>query len=402
MGSPIGCEDLFGRLKPVLQVGFGKWHTPSVGTRLVFQGFQWKSGELKNQDYYHYHADFLWNVIPSFYAGDNNYKFDVIPFVGVGLFDTRTAHTRPFAVNYGIQGRFRLSDSFHITLELSNATSFKNADGIGSATQFGDNLLSLSAGVSWTFGKNVGWKKIIDPAPYIEQTDRMTAYIIDRNNEYDRLRHEYSNNVNLLAELKKIFEIEGLLSKYAGMFDKDKSGDESSFYSLSSDSYPSAFNDYEGLKLLKERLRNGSAYGDDDNSAFDSNDHYGGLHDDNTDSYKSKYGNKKDNNDKKNKGKDSSKSKGNKGNKDNSGNGSYGDNGDGNGYYNGKNGRYKSGRDLLGKDNSALLGALKDSLNTDRDLSYLLAMLENAEPIGSPIFFFFELEQPISLTNHRR
>lgn len=384
IGSPIGCEDLFGRLKPVLQVGFGKWFTPSVGSRLVFQGFEWKSGELKNQDYYHYHADFLWNVIPSFYAGDNDYKFDVIPFVGLGLFDNRTAHTRPFAVNYGVQGRFRLSDNFHITLELSNATSFKNTDGIGSATQLGDNLLSLSAGISWTFGKNVGWKKIIDPMPYIERNDRMSAYIIDRENDYNNLRHEYSENANLLAELKKILEIEGILSKYAGLFDKDSSTNGLADNTNSSSSHPSAFNDYEGLRLLKERLRNGSKY-DSDNIDNDSANMKDSSSDsDNSKGDKTKYGKNKG----KKTGKDSSNTgRVNEGN-NHSGNGNEGSNSNGNERYNGK---YRSGRNGATGDNSALLGALRDSLNTDRDLSYLLAIIDNGEPIGSPIYFFFEL-----------
>ena len=41
IGSPLGCADLFGRIKPALQISLGKWHTPSVGNRLVFQGFEW-------------------------------------------------------------------------------------------------------------------------------------------------------------------------------------------------------------------------------------------------------------------------------------------------------------------------------------------------------------------------
>ena len=41
IGSPLGCADLFGRIKPALQMSLGKWHTPSVGNRLVFQGFEW-------------------------------------------------------------------------------------------------------------------------------------------------------------------------------------------------------------------------------------------------------------------------------------------------------------------------------------------------------------------------
>ena len=394
IGSPIGCEDLFGRIKPVLQIGFGKWHTPSIGTRLVFQGFQWKSGLLENQDFRHYHADFLWNVIPSFYSGDYAYKFDVIPFVGLGLIDNPDAHTRPFAINYGIQGRFRLSKTFHITLELSNATSFKNADGVGSATQLGDNLLNLSAGVSWTFGKNVGWKKIIDPVPYIERNDRMTAYIIDRESEYENMRRSNSINLEQVGELKKILEIEGLLSKYSSLFDNlnNLSGGHSS--SLSSSAYDKsgrAFNDYEGLRLLKERLRN--AFGNKNNENLEDGNDTENLSSlaYNQDNEIAKHnGINKDNN--KNKGpKSGEKSRKNskKGSKNNA-NYSNGDKGS-TGKYNYGNLHKNTGFNNPYTDYSALIDLLKDSLNSEIDISYLLAMLDKNEPVGSPIFFFFEL-----------
>ena len=40
VGSPLGCEDLFGRMMPALEVQAGKWFTPSVGSRLVYQGLR--------------------------------------------------------------------------------------------------------------------------------------------------------------------------------------------------------------------------------------------------------------------------------------------------------------------------------------------------------------------------
>ena len=47
-GSPLGCEDLFGRIKPTLNVQVGKWFTPAIGTRVSFQGFDLKNSELQN------------------------------------------------------------------------------------------------------------------------------------------------------------------------------------------------------------------------------------------------------------------------------------------------------------------------------------------------------------------
>ena len=212
IGSPLGCADLFGRIKPALQISLGKWHTPSVGNRLVFQGFEWKSGVLTDQQYRHYHADLLVNLMPSLYMGDKECRWDIIPFVGVGVIDNRDADSNPFAFNYGVQGRFRIANGFHITAEIGNVTTFKDSDGLGSAREIGDHLLTLSAGVSWTFGKNRGWKKVLDARPYVILNERLEAAAYAQERENERLAKENEANTRLIAELRKILEIEGLNS----------------------------------------------------------------------------------------------------------------------------------------------------------------------------------------------
>ena len=250
IGSPLGCADLFGRIKPALQISLGKWHTPSVGNRLVFQGFEWKSGALTDQQYRHYHADLLVNLMPSLYMGDKECRWDIIPFVGVGVIDNRDADSNPFAFNYGVQGRFRIANGFHITAEIGNVTTFKDSDGLGSAREIGDHLLTLSAGVSWTFGKNRGWKKVLDARPYVILNERLEAAAYAQERENERLAKENEANTRLIAELRKILEIEGLLEKYAGCFERvDDRG------SASAGGY--AMNDYSGLNSLRKRLCDG-------------------------------------------------------------------------------------------------------------------------------------------------
>ena len=61
IGKPLGCEDLFGRIKPTFGLTFGKWITPSVGGRLYYQGVQFKDCNIAAQNYQHLHADFMWN-----------------------------------------------------------------------------------------------------------------------------------------------------------------------------------------------------------------------------------------------------------------------------------------------------------------------------------------------------
>lgn len=40
LGTPLGCEDIFGRLKPSYSFAAGKWFTPSVGARINYSGLQ--------------------------------------------------------------------------------------------------------------------------------------------------------------------------------------------------------------------------------------------------------------------------------------------------------------------------------------------------------------------------
>lgn len=176
--------------------------------------------------------------------------------MGLGIIDNRTADRRPFAFNYGVQGRFRIANSLHVTAELGNATTFKDSDGIGSSRQFGDNLLSLSAGVSWTFGSNTGWKKVIDANPYIRQNERLAGYAVAMDKSYRELQRDYNANARIIAELRKILDIEGLLDKYIHCFDSDAGAD----FGINP-GYP--VNDYSGLNSLRKRLRGNKKSGKD-------------------------------------------------------------------------------------------------------------------------------------------
>ena len=55
-------------------------------------------------------------------------------------------------------------------MELGGTTTFKDFDGRGASREFGDNLMSITAGLSVTLGKN-GWKKVVDAKPYMKQND---------------------------------------------------------------------------------------------------------------------------------------------------------------------------------------------------------------------------------------
>lgn len=258
IGSPLGCEDLFGRMMPALQIQAGKWFTPSVGSRLVYQGLRFKDSDIRSQGYGSFHMDMLWNLFAVFYNGSDKPRFDAMPYVGVGFIHNTKLSTNPFAFSYGIQGRYRVTDRFHITAELGGTTTFKNFDGVGSHTAMGDNMLSLTAGVSWTIGK-VGWKKVVDPRPYIDQNERLIAYAYSLRDHNRDLTSRHNHDLRVIGELKKILKIEGLLRKHAPRIAKMESDMRNGDSNLST--LPK--NDYSGLNSLMARLR-GYGYDNDD------------------------------------------------------------------------------------------------------------------------------------------
>ena len=253
VGSPLGCGDIFDRTKPALSVSVGKWFTPAIGTRIAFQGLQFKDAQLESKDFLHLHADLMWNVLSGFSRTKEDFRWDLAPYVGLGILHNDELGRHPFAVSYGVQGRYRLTDRLHLTAELGCATTFKDFDGIGAGNKWGDRLLSLTAGFSYTIGKK-GWKRVVDAAPYIERNERLTGYARSLRNENDRLWQKNSNITRIIAELEKILKLEGLLDKYAGRFSSMKDELEGKGLSIG---YPK--NNYSGLNSLRARLRDSQA-----------------------------------------------------------------------------------------------------------------------------------------------
>lgn len=248
LGKPLGCNDLFGRMKPALSVSLGKWFTPSVGGRLNYGGILFNDCNNSSQDYQYLRADFMWNVLGNLYKDDVHSfaRWSVIPYVGVGMLHNKDNGHKPFAMSYGIQGQYHLSRRIAITAEIGNMTTMQDFDGYGNAHRLGDHLLSASLGLSVHIGKS-GWKRVIDARPYIAQNEWLSAYaasLSDRNCLYHA---QYERDRQTLEQLRKILSIEGLLDKYEHLFSDDAT-------SIAANGYPR--NDYSGLNSLRARTRN--------------------------------------------------------------------------------------------------------------------------------------------------
>ena len=246
VGAPLGCADLFNRIEPALSVSGGKWFTPAIGGRISFQGFKLKNSLLHKQSYKSIHADFLWNVLSHHYNTCNQPKWKVVPYAGLGIIHNEDTGNSPFAFSYGVTGQYRLSQRIHLNMELGGTTTFKDFDGRGASNRFGDNLMSLTAGLSFSIGK-VGWKRVVDASPYIRQNEWLIEYASSLSDCNSLLAKQHNEDAESIAELKKILEIEGLLDSYK---DFSKNGEKKNF---SKKLYPK--NDYSGLNSLRSRLQ---------------------------------------------------------------------------------------------------------------------------------------------------
>ena len=177
LGKPLGCNDLFGRMRPAFTVALGKWFTPSVGGRITYGGPQFTDCTNSSQHYQYLRADFLWNVLGTQYKEDIHAlsRWSLIPFVGLGILHNKDNAHKPLAISYGIQAQYHLSRRLALTAEIGSMTTMQDFDGIGKPHRLGDHLLSASLGLSVHIGKSE-WKRAVDARPYIAQNEWLSAY----------------------------------------------------------------------------------------------------------------------------------------------------------------------------------------------------------------------------------
>lgn len=222
-GTPLGCEDIFGRMQPALQVSAGKWFTPSIGVRASYQGFGMKfvDSDITKQRYHVAHVDLLWNVgmNPSDELG--LHRWTVAPYIGGGIIKHEQNGKHPFTINYGVMAAYRLGHRVVVNMELAGLNTFQDFDGHGSSNKFGDRLFTLSAGLTVNIGK-VGWKRAVDAYPYRQQNE----YLMETINDLLRQRglQGSSDNNSLLS---KQGEYSGLASLRARLAHKNWNGKDS-------------------------------------------------------------------------------------------------------------------------------------------------------------------------------
>ena len=244
VGKPVGCGDLFDRTKPLLSIGLGKWFTPHIGSRLSFQGFKFVDQSLTSHTFQSVHLDLMYYFCNGYKHNSNGLgRWGLIPYAGVGMLNNSYARKNPFAISFGLIGQYRFTKRLVFSTEIGNTMTFQDFDGIGNPRRPGDNLLQGSVGLSLILGK-AGWKRVIDPMPYVYQNDWLLDYTDQLKEKNEAMSKQIVKDKAALAEMRKILRIKGLLDSFSDSVSVAKN-------------YPR--NNYSGLNSLRMRMK-GQSY----------------------------------------------------------------------------------------------------------------------------------------------
>ena len=226
-GKPVGHGDIFDRTTPMLHLAIGKWVSPTVGLRLAFEGFNFKDHNTDRYTMQNIHADMLYNI--SYLFKDDMHKqprWNFMPLVGVGLIHNKQYDQKPFAMTFGINIGYRLTEKLMVSAEAANTITWQSFDGVGDGQKLGDNVMQTSLGLTYTIGK-AGWRRVVDPIPYILANDLL--------NERIRILQEENNRLKNGSPEEEIVEQPVTNTVQVRSFPK---------------------NNYSGLNALRERMRN--------------------------------------------------------------------------------------------------------------------------------------------------
>lgn len=175
----VGAQVFFGdhdkqlsfgeRITPKFEISAGKWLTPSSGVRLnintakvkgLTQNYDISNGkwfdmerELYHQtfNYFNINADYLFNWSNDAYGVDPARMYNLIPYVGVGLFMV-TNHQKgtSFTANLGVLQTFNVSEALNVFIDVKGNVLPDKADGEKGGRNF-EGVLSTMIGVGYRF-----------------------------------------------------------------------------------------------------------------------------------------------------------------------------------------------------------------------------------------------------------
>ena len=176
--------DLKKRIAPALDVAVGKWFTPGIGVRIMYSGLKskgatqdvistpahstgenvpGKDGPGEHLRYSKYkmgnlHADVMFNVLNLFGGYNENRKWDLSPYAGLGwarVYDSPSA--KEVSANLGVLTSWHFCKSLALNLDVRGMFVNDRFDGEDGGRS-GEGNLSATLGLSYKF-KQRGWDR---------------------------------------------------------------------------------------------------------------------------------------------------------------------------------------------------------------------------------------------------
>lgn len=194
--------DFTDRLAPAIDAYIGKWITPTIGFRVGYSGMTAKGaspvetaytkGTLQDNKYYEKEFDFwsaqghiLWNISNTIGGYRADRFWDFIPYGGFGYMEASKngSKTRDGVGYAGLLNQLRVSKVIDVTIDARIGFMKPGMD-IYNDDKDMDNMVSLTAGLSFNIGRN-GFKRPMQvaPADYTPYQQRISALESDLSAE---------------------------------------------------------------------------------------------------------------------------------------------------------------------------------------------------------------------------
>ena len=273
------------RLSPSLDIAVGKWFSPEIGVRLMYNGLSakgatrwgvahstgdlvegWNSGLYKSKfNYFNFQIDAMFNFTNIICGYKEDRLYNCSPYVGVGVMKvTDDPKEAAISGHFGIMNSFRISSAIDINLDLRGTLTSDELDGeIGG--RWGEGMFAATVGITYKINPR-GWNraKTVTRNVYDNtELNRMREKLNRLNEENARLADELARKSQEKPVVKQIASANVLivfpigkstLSNQArvslGMLaDAINAGDDSTVYTITG--YADAGT---GSKELNERL----------------------------------------------------------------------------------------------------------------------------------------------------
>lgn len=211
--------DFGDRLTPAFTISVGKWFIPAFGIRLGITGLNLKGATqtgvhsngkeyvgvphwLYEQeiDYFNLHGDVMFNVSNALFGYNAKRFWNCSPYIGfswVRVFDGPT--TSEFGGNVGIYNSFRLTDGWHLNLDVRGTLVSDDFDNeVGGRKDEG--ILTATIGVTYNF-KPRGWKERVVTVYDNTELARLRNAMNDLMAENNRLKNIDSDTVTVVKKI---------------------------------------------------------------------------------------------------------------------------------------------------------------------------------------------------------